>query len=905
MTALLERTEAPPVRRGRSSGWAPALRVARRELRRAPGRTLLVLMMVLLPVTAVVALDTLLRTGDISVVEGLPRDLGGAQGRIDPEYGGVVRQNPDLTRSESAGTGSGPVVLAEAQLKEVLPEGARLLVLRESAQDRVVRTVDGRVARATLLGLDLRDEASRGPWVVLRGRAPATAGEVAVTPRLERFGFRAGSTLLLPDGSERTVTGTVLYPRSYGAPAGVVGLPAAVGLPVSAPATRFWVSGPPVTWDDVLELNALGAAVLSRSVVLDPPSGDRVPELPSYDDLATTAAVLGLIVVMAVLEVVLLAGPAFAVGARRQRRALALMAAGGAEPRHVRRVVLAQGLLVGLTAAVVGAPLGIAVAALARRPLTHYADATWGPFDVSERDVALVCLLGAGTALLAALVPALVAARQPVVASLQGRRVTPGRAALPTAAGLALLMLGALMCVASLDEGFAELWVGFSALPTVIGAVLLAPVLLAALGRLAARLPLPLRYAVRDADRQRGRTAPAVAAIAATVAAVVALGTSAGSDLAEQRRSYSPSGPPGAAVVTTYGAQPDWAALAQQARRALPDEPVAEVRGVRLLQPQDGVSPFEAVQVCRPEEPAALGCSGFPAAYNNALGSGVLVGVGALDLLAPLLDPAALAAARRAVGAGGAAAAGAPGGQVELRRVRITPAPDGGQETALLLGKASAAVVPLVPRQGAAPTQVVVSEQAAARLGSVGTVGLVVGDGLTGAQERELRDALALQDSGLSVTVERGDRTASSTVVLLLGLAAGLLVLAGTLAATALALTEARPDLATLGAVGAPPRTRRTVAAAYAFVLALAGAVLGTLAGLVPGIAAAVAVTRGYGSTAYGEYGPLGAAPALARVDLPWLLIASLVVLLPLLAAAVAAASTRSRLPGVGRRVAA
>ena len=47
-------------------------------------------------------------------------------------------------------------------------------------------------------------------------------------------------------------------------------------------------------------------------------------------------AVIVLIVVMALLEVVLLAGPAFAVGARRQSRTLALMAATGGTPAQSR-----------------------------------------------------------------------------------------------------------------------------------------------------------------------------------------------------------------------------------------------------------------------------------------------------------------------------------------------------------------------------------------------------------------------------------------------------------------------------------------------------------------------------------------------------------------------------------------
>ena len=62
-------------------------------------------------------------------------------------------------------------------------------------------------------------------------------------------------------------------------------------------------------------------------------------------------------------------------------------------------------------------------------------------------------------------------------------------------------------------------------------------------------------------------------------------------------------------------------------------------------------------------------------------------------------------------------------------------------------------------------------------------------------------------------------------------------MLGGTLTATFLALSDARPDLATLSAVGASPRTRRGVAASYAVVVGLVGAVLGAAVGFIPGIA--------------------------------------------------------------------
>ena len=63
-------------------GWRPALRMARREALRARGRSILVLVMIGLPVLAIVALDTLARTSDVSTVEGLSRRLGSADALV-------------------------------------------------------------------------------------------------------------------------------------------------------------------------------------------------------------------------------------------------------------------------------------------------------------------------------------------------------------------------------------------------------------------------------------------------------------------------------------------------------------------------------------------------------------------------------------------------------------------------------------------------------------------------------------------------------------------------------------------------------------------------------------------------------------------------------------------------------
>ncbi len=884
-------------------GWRPALRIARRELLRARGRTALVLLMVLLPLTAVVGLDTLLRTADRSVAERLPGELGTAQARIVPQYG-RVQQDPDASQSFGGG-GPSRVVLTTGEVAAVLAADARVIPVREGSREVPVRTRDGRTARVGLVGVDLREPSLRGPYLLRSGRAPATDDEVAVSLDVARFGFGIGSPLRLPGGRSTTVVGT-LRPDPDGATRVVAGLPEALGLS-AAPPSRFYVAGPPVTWADVLQLNRLGALVLSRSVVLDPPPDDQVPPLPGGSGDTTTLAVIGLIAVIAVLEVVLLAGPAFAVGARRQRRALALMAAGGAEPRHVRRVVLAQGIYVGLTAAALAVLLGIGGAALARAPLTRYADASWGRFEVSARDVSLLCLLGVGTAVLAALAPAVLASRQPVVAALQGRRTTSGRTWVPTAVGSALLVLGVLACFRSLRATMVntEFWVAVSAVPTVLGAAALAPGLLHLAGRGAARLPLPLRFAVRDADRQRGRTAPAVAAVTAVVAGVVALATASGSDAASQRTIAAPASV-GGAVVQVYGADADYAALEGAARRALPGAPVQVVRGI--ARGADEQVERELL-VCRPEEPAAPSCTGFGVGYGGRLGTSAVVGASMLPLAVPQANRTDRADAEAALRAGRVLVAGAPAGTaVELRLVDHRFDEVTGQDRTQLVAATTVTAAPLVARDGTPDVAVVLTEAAAEDLGGSSPVSVVVGTEVSRAEQDRLQTAVERIDTGASVSVDRADTgSAQRLVVLLLFLGAGFLVLAGSLAATSLALTEARPDLATMGQVGARPLTRRLVAASYAYVLALVGAVLGTAAGLVPGVAGAVALTRGgayavsTGPRGFANYTEVGT--PLTRVDVPWLLLLGLVVALPLLTAVVAALSTRSRLPGLGRRV--
>jgi putative ABC transport system permease protein len=169
---------------------------------------------------------------------------------------------------------------------------------------------------------------------------------------------------------------------------------------------------------------------------------------------------------------------------------------------------------------------------------------------------------------------------------------------------------------------------------------------------------------------------------------------------------------------------------------------------------------------------------------------------------------------------------------------------------------------------------------------------------LTSEQESQVRSKVVLQNT--DVYVERGFHQTYGLVLALLILVGSLIVLVAAVTATGLAMSEARPDLSTLAAVGARPRTRRLIAAAQSLVVGLVGTVLGVALGFVPGLAVTWPLTvTNYGTSSPGGPGTTG--PTGPVIAIPWTVLAVLVVVVPLVAALASGLFTRSRLPMVRR----
>ena len=309
--------------------------------------------------------------------------------------------------------------------------------------------------------------------------------------------------------------------------------------------------------------------LLPRANIVDPP-----PTRYGSPTDAGAAAVMTLIVGFGVLEIVLLAGTAFAVGARRQTRELGLVIAAGGTPRDVRRIVLAQGFFTGAIGAGGGLLLAL-ILAIAGRPLWEKMLSTlfvgagipWGM-------LLPVAALGLLAGLAAAVVPAISAGRQTPMAALSGRfAAARGKprlrkpAVIMVGAGIACTIVGSIWIGAALDaarkvavdpamhyqvtvtptNAIALVLLGITAV--ILGLVWLLPNLVAKVAQVAKFLPLSGRLALRDAARHRHRTGPAAAAIMMSVAATAALAFAISNSIAADAASYAPDSRPGDAVL--------------------------------------------------------------------------------------------------------------------------------------------------------------------------------------------------------------------------------------------------------------------------------------------------------------------------------------------------------------------
>ncbi|WP_433546621.1 FtsX-like permease family protein [Streptomyces sp. CA-294286] len=945
--------------------WLAAIRIARRDAWRSKGRSLLVLSMIALPILGVSAVDVTLRSAELSVADRMDRRLGAADALLtDSGTGGApIEQNPHLGTPGNDNWQplggwdayhSKPSPEGRADLAKALPAGTKTLA--DTKGHTPLRTQHG-LLQTEVRELKATDPLAKGLMVLGEGRFPEKADEIAATHHfLEAGGLSVGDKVTprsldteftivgayeLPDELKldqiNALPGTFLGPLNKS----LLGQ----GLSPTGGETSYLVGlggGEGFTWNMVKEVNSKGVAVLSRAVALNPPADSEVPYYQhsasrdssggSAGALAAAATVVGL----ALLEICLLAGPAFAVGARRSRRQLGLVGANGGDRRHIRAIVLSGGLVIGVAAAVVGTVLGIALTLALQPVLEGYLGQRFGAFELRPLELFGIALLAVLTGLMAAIVPAVTASRQPVLASLTGRRgVRKANRVLPVV-GLVAVALGAAIALYGAVASDSFLLVAGGSALAELGVVALTPVLVGLFGRLGGRLPLSPRLALRDAVRNRGRTAPAVAAVLAAVAGTVAVATYTASTDAKQRADYQEMLPYGVGSATADEAGGrDVNAMRSAVQANLPLDVLAEVQ--RIVVGDKKCTPYSDDAKCGQYEvqiPKANRCplhEGGAAASDprerfsveerralaedwrctmeftgNAPGvGGVTVGDEKILKVLKITDPGVVNAVKqgRTVSFERAHFDKNNAGKVGIKVVTDHKK----AEAALTAGKEAPGKVTYLPAH-LAPESVkpygiqLLVPPAAAKAAGFTTVpyGLVFSTSALPSTEQTQSLNGAFDKIGLTTTpyIESGYSGSTGIVLLALTVFAGLVTIGAAGIATGLAQADAEPDLKTLTAVGAPPRVRRALSGFQCGTVALMGVVLGSAAGVLPSIGLLLNQRRADASLrqesidqGWGD----GMSTTEIPIVIPWETLGALVIAVPVGAALLAALVTRSR----------
>jgi putative ABC transport system permease protein len=510
-----------------------AARLARREVRRRPWRTLLVALLVAGPVAATMVAAVLVRTDSGSP----PRDWRQRAGQADAML--VADSGPPA-----------------------LPAGAVAQPFR--VDYGYVRTAGPRRAYAQITDLAPDAPLARGIYYRVSGRSPRDAGEVVLS--------RHAAALLHAHLGDR-----VTFEKPWAATVSVVGLAdmAAyrsadfiVVAPASALSPRVPVTylvrlpasmtmAQRVSWARSALAYFPGTAAKQGvdGATFAPAIARRLggPRQDAPDDRTAQVAFTWVACAAALAVVGIVVASAFAAGGRRQLTMLGQLAANGAGPAVLRRVLLLQGTWTGIAGAAAGLAGGAALLAALVPYRYDLLGRDVGSYVVRPLDVGPIALLAVVAATVAALVPARTASRTPVLSALAGRRplgavprwLAPAGVA-ASAAGLGLLALAVLGATASDTSrggpGTTRVWAATGALGAVtvlLGACAVAPRWVGVLDRLAVRLHGAWRFAARSLARQRTRTAAVVSATCVTTA--LALAASAVVLAAVQRERNAPT----------------------------------------------------------------------------------------------------------------------------------------------------------------------------------------------------------------------------------------------------------------------------------------------------------------------------------------------------------------------------
>lgn len=883
------------------AAWRFATRLAWRETRRRPGRTVLASLLIAVPVLAMTVGSVLVRTDHDDWATQFARDYGDVDVVVNASSFGMTIDTaiPASDATPPAGTTVDDYLWTYTTLTTAEP------------------TESGRLLWGVISDIELAGDGTGQPIEVTRGRAPAVGEILLDSGTADRLGVSIGDEVELDRPSGSWTLAGIGRLRSYYEQSLFVlpGFdPGRIAPDAVQVTTTFRL--PDGTTD--AEAREFAARVGGVTALDDPYQG--------YDQVGSAIAWGWVGGVLALVAVGIVVAAAFATSGRRQLVTIGQLSSNGATQGLVRRTLALQGTWTGLIGSIAGLAVGLAMLPLVRPWAQIVLGRELPAYVIGWSDLVIIAITAVVAGTIAAAVPAKSAARIPVMAAIAGRRplgrlprwLVPTGAML-VAGGIGLMALSTLAARNSQtsDWNVYALLIVIGVVGVVFGMCCATPFVIERVGTLGRRAPLSWRLALRGLQRSRARSSAVVAAIAVAVAGSIAAAAVVETTLAEDRASWLPMLPADTVVLQRWddGVPVDATIDPPQ----LPDVQV----------PADLLAGVESVAPVAVSDPLRFAVTD-PPGYDPVTGE-------YWPSMGPLIADEAVI---RALGLH-------PDDAATLERVgslRARP-PDGqyggwyaygpvvGVSEGVPVEAGSAAVPPAVFRDESgdisvpAPLSdhrfafdnwsygtVLITEQTALELGfDVAERGVIVqfDDALTPAQRQELLDVQQEQYAGYAdAFVEPGDppRTAAPTdgsdqwgvayddptwreqrlddiwivrgIIVAAALLVSLLVVAVGLS---LAAADGRDERDILTVVGATPASMRRQAAARAAVMALVGIALGIPTGFLP---AWVLYRVANAGDWYGE-----------TLGFPWLVVGTLVVVVPALVAVVAWIGS-----GVGQR---
>ncbi|HEU5129856.1 MAG TPA: ABC transporter permease [Glycomyces sp.] len=926
------------------SGLRLAFRIARREALRYKGRSALSIALLGIPLLGASLAATAYDTVTLSDVEEVEQTLADADAfaRFDWEGVPIVQRTwtDDWPWTEAADPDTDFTEGREVPRSEILaalPEGTSMApyALSGFSSSLRVETPDG-VGGIETMGYDLSDPLYETAGLEYLEGGPPEEGEIVLSgAAADYLRLGVGDAVTSAEGREYPVSGIVELPWD-------LNTRYAMGADFPAPDYSWLIDTPEAfTYEDALALNELGISVWAGTLAANPPT----PEPDFGTAQGDTLMVYGLLVTVVVVEVVLLAGPAFAISTRRRAREFAIMSAAGAAPKHLRATVLAGGLIFGLIAAAVALTVGILTVWALIPVLEGFVGHRSAGLQVMPVMQSSLVAFAIATGLLSALAAAVSASKVNVVAALAGR--TPQRKVRKRGPviGLTVLALGIAAGFAGIALWSVPLMAG-AIVGIQLGLVACTPMLVSLVAKLGRWLPLTPRMALREAGRNRGSTAPAIAAVMGVVAAGVAISltVTADSHRSEQWQAHELAQDslslhlyhPGEYDEAAREEAPDFAAGTAAATQILErhlddleirpitqydtaamcedpeaDEDTGSYCHFELVRPEAHQCVYWSMATDTSEETAAAAeaaredphCDEDVSSHGYASDRFPVSTDPAIVSNYSELEGAELDAAIAHLESGGVLVSDkwaiTEEGTATLRMTKETWNEGGSEEPAVETFFEFPAME--VDRGLFGYDQVFLGPAAAAEMGlaeAEWNQRYLVSSSteVTGA----VQEAIAAEFSqGYIAGFEMDFRVTDYRdmfmfyFMLAVSLLCGIVALGATAVSTGLIIAESKQDMTTLGAVGAEPRVRKRFAMWQTVVIAWLGAGLGTVAGLIGYALISEALNRNLKNNYPFE--------VLYGWELPWVNFGISLLAVPLIAALGALLFTKARLPSERR----